>query len=381
MIDERDRKDYFVPPASLFSAHCDCVVDRYGLADLIRKETVEDICFGYVDRISQTEKVFTIRTSKATYYSRAAVLAVGPGSQPGIPGMDPGQQHEAATHAMHIDEFPSSLVRSRIALRKPTNALIVGGGLTSAQLADLALRRGMSRVWLVIRGPLRVKPFDVNLEWIGKFRNVEQAAFWSADSDEERWEKIKTARGGGSITPPYKKILDQHVAEGRLIIKLHTTIAHKTYDTGHGTWDVTLATADPADRTMDSEQERLPPIDHIYYATGLRADVNEISFLKSMLKQYPIASCGGLPCITEDMMWGTDIPLFVTGRLAALQLGPGAGNLVGARIGAERVSWALQELLETKDEPNLDSNSRLAELDYIIGRGGRFQALSAVTTE
>lgn len=29
-----------------------------------------------------------------------------------------------------------------------------------------------------------VKPFDVDLEWMGKYKNVEKAAFWSADSDE-----------------------------------------------------------------------------------------------------------------------------------------------------------------------------------------------------
>jgi hypothetical protein len=29
-----------------------------------------------------------------------------------------------------------------------------------------------------------VKHFDIGLTWMGKFRNYEKAAFWSADSDE-----------------------------------------------------------------------------------------------------------------------------------------------------------------------------------------------------
>lgn len=29
-----------------------------------------------------------------------------------------------------------------------------------------------------------VKPFDVDLSWMGKFRNHEKASFWSADTDE-----------------------------------------------------------------------------------------------------------------------------------------------------------------------------------------------------
>lgn len=44
-------------------------------------------------------------------------------------------------------------------------------------------------------------------------------------------------------------------------------------------------------------------------------------------------------------MWRDDIPLFFTGKCAGLRLGPGAGNLAGARMGAERVAWKVEELL------------------------------------
>jgi cation diffusion facilitator CzcD-associated flavoprotein CzcO len=65
-----------------------------------------------------------------------------------------------------------------------TNMLIVGGGLTSIQLADLAIKRGVSKVWLLMRGNVKVKYFDVDLDWVGKFRNFKQAEFWTADTDE-----------------------------------------------------------------------------------------------------------------------------------------------------------------------------------------------------
>ena len=29
-----------------------------------------------------------------------------------------------------------------------------------------------------------MKPFDVDLPWMGKYRNKEKAAFWMADDDE-----------------------------------------------------------------------------------------------------------------------------------------------------------------------------------------------------
>lgn len=54
---------------------------------------------------------------------------------------------------------------------------------------------------------------------------------------------------------------------------------------------------------------------------------------------------GGLPCLTDDLTWKEDMPFFVTGRLAGLRLGPGAGNLEGARMGAERVAWKIGEFV------------------------------------
>ena len=61
-------------------------------------------------------------------------------------------------------------------------------------------------------------------------------------------------------------------------------------------------------------------------------------FHGNLLKHYPMGSMGGLPCLNDDMMWRNDVPLFVTGRLAGLRLGPGAPNLIGASIGPERIA-------------------------------------------
>jgi len=53
----------------------------------------------------------------------------------------------------------------------------------------------------------------------------------------------------------------------------------------------------------------------------------------------------GLPLLTNDLLLSSNIPLFITGRLAGLRLGPGAANLEGARMGAERIAWKICELL------------------------------------
>lgn len=202
MINERDRTDYNTPSTPLFRAHCDCVLDRYKLdKHLVAQESVEDITYGYPALHPQADKLFTVSTSKGQHFAKIVVLAVGPGNKACIPGLQPTDRIEGACHTMQITTLPSLNVKAKIASRIPTNVLIVGGGLTSAQIADSAISAGVSKVWLIMRGPLKgeiclgnrqttrltcdlVKHFDMDLEWVGKFRNQKQAAFWSADSDE-----------------------------------------------------------------------------------------------------------------------------------------------------------------------------------------------------
>ncbi|KAI0888752.1 uncharacterized protein GGS22DRAFT_62754 [Annulohypoxylon maeteangense] len=364
-VDERDRNDYFVPSTPLFASHCGCLIDRYDLrGNVVSHEKVEDIRFDYLEDYSEVDKIFTIKSDRGIHHAKVVVLAVG-GNPPQIPD-PPTEGMEGMTHAMHIKEMPSPRVRAKVNAKIQTNVVIVGGGLTSAQLADLAIRRGVSKVWLLMRGPLKVKPFDVGLEWVGKFRNFEQAAFWTADSTEERWEKIKTARNGGSITPPYKKVLERHISTGRLCLLLNTTIDEKRWDSCSRTWTVSLS----------DKSQTLPPIDHIYFATGVQSNFECLPFLKSICSDYPIESCGGLPCITENMAWRDDVPLFVAGRLAALQLGPGAPNLIGARIGAERIAWSIQDFLGARESGN-ETDLMKREFDYLTGRGSRYDALAA----
>lgn len=106
----------------------------------------------------------------------------------------------------------------------------------------------------------------------------------------------------------------------------------------------------------------------------MKSDVNEFPLLESMRRDYPIETKQGLPCITDDLMWQPDVPLFVTGRLAALRLGPGGGNLEGARMGAERIAWGLEEMLESKDNSSNKAEFK-AETDCFCGLGNRYAQL------
>lgn len=357
-VNERDRRDYFTPSRELFSDQCQGITNHYSLGHgLIKHESVEDIDFKESSD-SASRSLFTVQTNKATHRARVLVLAVGPANAPCIPGMLPTEKIEGACHSMQIQDFPDPAVASKQRRNKPTHVVVVGGGLTAAQVADLAVRRGVSKVWLIMRSHLKVKPFDLDLEWLGKFRNTPQAAFWTEDSDAERLRQIVRAKGGGSVTPQFQKVLKARVGAGRLEVVTNTVIRSRVWSKEGKQW--TVRTEPPID---------LPPIDYIYYATGVQTDIATLPYLQTMQRKFPIKTQGGLPCITDDLMWSKGVPLFITGRLGALQIGPGAANLAGARSGAERIAWSIAEYLDDKiaDEDE-------AEL-YTIGAGSRYAAL------
>ncbi|EMD67004.1 hypothetical protein GGP41_005375 [Bipolaris sorokiniana] len=392
-VDERDRKDYFTPKTDLFYAHCNEVVRRYRLgSDMIRQESVTDIEYGEIAKFADTEHdsvisddgseddrmIFRVATDKGVRFAHVVILAVGPGNTPSlppVPGLPSERLHEGFSHAMQIKQFPAPHVVAKIQARQNTSLLIIGGGLTSIQLADLALKRGVNKVWMLMRGPLKVKYFDIDLDWVGKFRNFNQAAFWTADTDEERWEMIMVARNGGSMTPRYRRILDTHIANGRIALHTHTTLASVSWDPCFKTWSCETS----------SSQVSLPPIDYVVFATGIQSDIRTIPFLQTIQKQHPIKYVGGLPCLTEDMMWNDDVPLFVTGRLAGLRLGPGAPNLVGARIGAERIAWNVEDVLKGLGRSRRDVRDQSVSEDgnedmesYAAARDNRFSSLVAM---
>ncbi|KAF4975493.1 hypothetical protein FZEAL_7724 [Fusarium zealandicum] len=369
-INLRERNDYYNPSTSLFGDHCEKVAARYRLGtEMIRKEALEHLDYGEVKGISiDGEKLFTVTSNKVRRYARTVVLAVGPANVakiPRIPSMPVVEKLPQACHSMHIAEFPDPVVMSRMAARKPTNILVVGGGLTSAQLADLAIRKGVTKVWHMMRGPMRIKHFDVSLDWMGKYKNTKHSQFWLADSDDERLEIMKEARGGGSITPVFHKRLKKHLSTKKLELFTETSLVDAKFEgvDGDGTWTV----------QTDPPIEGLPPMDYLYFATGIQTEFTSLPYLRTIMDKHPIEGRGGFPCINNDLMWNDDVPLFMMGRLAALRLGPAAPNLGGAQVGAERVAWAIEDLVP---RPGAKEESRDEHrAGYLSGHGNMYSSL------
>jgi hypothetical protein len=346
---------------------------------MVRHETAQEIDYGVVRGVSvDDEKLFTVITNSTRRYAKTVVLAVGPGNAPKIPeipSMPTSRPLPQACHSMQIERYPDPVLQSKIDAGRATSVLIVGGGLTSAQLADLAVRHGVTKTWLIMRGPLRIKHFDVSLEWMGKWKVAEQSRFWLADSDEERMAIVKEAREGGSLTGVYHKKIKEHRKQGRLEWREETRLVDARFEGTEGSGSWIVQTEPPI--------ENLPAFDHICFATGIQTDFSTLPYLQTMISKYPVKSVGGFPCVTESLMWRDDVPMFLAGRLGMTQLGPAAPNIGGARLGAERIAWAIQDTVKPSGAEEWDEQDQEHEAlnEYASGTGNMYNALSLIAVE
>ncbi|KAF5873899.1 putative fad binding domain protein [Botrytis fragariae] len=361
-LDERDRPDYFRPSTALFKSFCEDIAIRYDLADIVEKSKVNSIDYK-PSECPDCPGVFTLQTSTGMKRARIVVFAAGAALNPALPSNCPFSDEGSITHAL-IPSYLSSNDKllpphmvQKISRRQRTNLLVVGGGLTSAQIADAALKRGVTKVYQIMRGPLKVKDFDMELGWVAKFKNHFLARYWSADSDEERLEMYKEARNGGSVNSEYHHILKMHISKGQVSLHEHTNITSASWNTGSQSWKV-----ETSPELLD-----LPAFDHVIYATGFEINFEKIEAVQPLIKRYGIETVGGFPCLTHDLSWSDEVPFFVTGRLASLRMGPASPNLEGARMGAERIAWKVGELLG-RGEPDTKGERRDSGYSSIDGR-------------
>lgn len=174
------------------------------------------------------------------------------------------------------------------------------------------------------------------------------------------------ARNGGSIPPRFFKKLQTHVANGALSIHTHTAIEHQSWHPQQKIWRI--ETSPPVPNSPGS-------IDYIYYATGVQPDVMTLPLLSPLREKAPVNVIGGMPCLTNDLAWADDVPLFVAGRLAGLRIGPDCGNLEGARVGAERISWAVHERLERQRKDSEEGGDDYEKLCRRVGSLNMFESL------
>ena len=165
-IDERDRKDYFTPSAEIFHDYCEDVVCRYALEGLVEQAQVVSIDYMVSDDADVQDdggserKLFkVVTTGGIVKYAKVVVLAVGAGGLPIMPRQLSAAEREGACHSTQLPKqmFLAENLARKIRARVPTAVMIIGGGLTGAQIASKCIDSGVRRVFMVMRSGLKCR--------------------------------------------------------------------------------------------------------------------------------------------------------------------------------------------------------------------------------
>lgn len=200
--------------------------------------------------------------------------------------------------------------------------LIIGGGLTSGHLAVGAISRG-AKVDLMLRRQLQEKLFDAEPGWLGpKYLK----GFFAESDYAQRFTMIKQARNGGSMTPAMGMQLRRQVRHGNLKLDENCQVVKAEW-LGEN-WLV---------KCSDGSQQEYS---RIWLSTGTQFDATSEPLLQEVFAAYPTSIVNGLPVLDEYLrIPGSE--LFIMGGLAALQVGPTARNLSGARMASEKIVPAI----------------------------------------
>jgi hypothetical protein len=286
----------------------------------------------------------------------------------------------------------SALSEKEVALGdlfKHQRVLVVGGGLTAAHIALLALRQGSAaHVTTVARRHRMIKQFDAELGWVSRSSKLNLAGFWSEGDPIKRLEIVKQARGGGGTVTPqvdraltkfedeeggrYTRIERMEVSEARWTPASCVCIgdAKPRYkepkcqqpqqpECQKGHWLVTLVGRDTA-------ASRQICVDRIILATGSLLDVEREPVFSGIIRKLPVPVVGGLPVLGSNAapgscqwglgQYGPSCQLYVMGGYAALSLGPMAANLAGAVTGARQIASSLTDFLADISPPEQEAH-------------------------
>lgn len=305
---------YDLPGTALYEAFCQDVIQRCQLqkrviaATVVRVEPLQGISrFRFRLELQDGQTVLARRVVMAT---GSAIVQI----PEWVNNMSVPYPPDRLVHSNKIDLRSLQLAGEKI--------LIVGGGLTSGHLAIGAIQRG-AQVSLISRRSLTEKLFDADPGWLGPkyLKGFHAEPDWA-----KRWQMIQQARNGGSLTPAMMTQLRRAQHSDRLTFHPQCQVISAQWQ--GKSWQVLC------------EDGMTHEYDRIWLATGTRFDVTADSLFTEMLKAYPIPVVNGLPVLDSCLRW-SGCELFVMGGLAALQVGPTARNLSGARMASDRIVPAL----------------------------------------
>jgi hypothetical protein len=256
-----------------------------------------------------------------TVQARRVVLATNAARRVGLPGLPPFDR-QADLRDARADE----------------RVIVIGGGLTAAQLVDQAVARDAA-VTLVTRRPLVARSYDVDPGWMGPkclrgFATIEDPA--------ERIRAAARARGGGTVPPLVLDRLRDLASSRRIRIVEGSAVVGVRRIGDHVMVRLADGCALAADRVVT--------------AIGSVARVEFDALLAPLAAAGGVETALGHPLLTDGLrLPGTGV--HVMGRLAAERLGPAAGNLAGARRAAARIVADLVGLEPVAADPGVTTGA------------------------
>lgn len=293
------------PSLSLFLDYADRVIDRENLEALHRRTAV--------DAVSEREDgALVLETDDGPIRTRTCVLAIGRGGRYRTPDWADGV--DALTHVW--DGFDPD--------RRAEETVVVGGGVTAAQLATCLADR--EPVTLLSRRDLEEAAIEADPRWIN-WSHVERHLHRHPPGSQRRLEVVREARNDATVPPTLLDRLESAVTDG---------------DPRTRIGEVESARAVDGRVRLLLEDGGCCSAERVVLATGF-APVFDHPFVDRVAEELELErGYREMPVLEDETLaWrrtdGTRSPVFVTGALAAGTVGPFAGNVAGARRAADRL--------------------------------------------
>lgn len=311
------------PAFRLFQAHCRHVIDAHDLESFWRR--------GRAMALRRDAGVIRVETDIGEIRTRNVVLAMGMGDRAIRPTWARKLQ-DAGAPVCHV--FDPSFRRE--AIPKDLPALVVGAGLTGAQLALALAEEGVEAVTLVSQKQLAISPFDFDPCWLGPKCRGRRAGESSG-----AWERrIEAARKPGTITPELLESLREQMGKGRLRLRVGEVAGGECRDS---TVILNGAFAEATAEGTGSEAKECRGLagGAAILATGFEPRIVAGPFLETALAEFDLkVTPAGRPDLSGDLRWAPGI--WTAGALAEMVLGPPARNIIGARHAARAIVAAVE---------------------------------------
>jgi hypothetical protein len=205
--------------------------------------------------------------------------------------------------------------------------LIIGGGLTAGKLSLSLVGRG-AHVTVAVQDRLLFQEFDFPPGWFGD--NLYQE--FRASNDRTRVATIRGAGIRGSVTEPVFHEMREAVGRDVLKVRENTRVTRFAQDPNTG-------------RIRSWNRDRIVgEYDLVVLATGYRASIHDLGFLKGVIGDIQVEGC--LPLFQGP---GDDLQLFegvyASGAIAQYGIGAAAANIMGGRLAAEIITNSIADSL------------------------------------